>query len=401
MANKVIDIGKMPINSAFGMLSQTPKNYDERNFYVRTLQQKVDAEWSYRPNLVDIEYEDGWNSGDYWKTEGYPELEWKPIEVVVQQVKSDKGTDISEDCRRFVFKNIREDRFRIGCKFRFAPNYDPFAEQKSKNVWLATNRDDVKLTSSVVAQRCNGALGSVYKDVQGVSHFHYEPALLGKDLSSTSLNYNEVAVSPQSGLTVICQHNKYTAEYKLNQRFIVGYDEVYRVKAINKFYSSSTNDPMDVGLMRIYMEITEKSHYDDFVNRIAYEEEPKVKIDVDDKHDREFRIEFAKPDYIPADLGSAEVEFQPVLKDSYGSVWEDAVFTVECKLDNWPEAREFDQYDNPYFELRIDDNGVFSLRRKKLYPNGDITVKCFVPAEGSPTGAEISSSFKMTMRGLE
>ena len=56
--------------------------------------------------------------------------------------------------------------------------------------------------------------------------------------------------------------------------------------------------------------------------------------------------------------------------------------------------------DNPYFELKKGDN-TFSLRRKKLYPNGDITVKCFVPAEGSPTGAEISSSFRMTMRGLE
>lgn len=400
MANKVIDIGKMPINSAFGMLSQTPKNYDEKNFYIRTLQQKVDAEWAYRPNVVGIEYEDGWNAGDYWTAAGYPEPEWKPIEAVVQQVKTDKGTDISEDCRRFVFKNIREDRFRIGSKFRFAPNYDPFAEQKKKNVWLVTNRDDVKITSSVVAQRCNGLLGSVYEDAQGVSHYHYEPVILGKDLSSTSLSFNEVAVSPQSGLTVICQHNRHTAEYKLNQRFIVGYDEVYRVKAINKFYSNSTNDPMDVGLMRIYMEITEKSHYDDFVNRIAYEEEPKVKIDVSDAHDREFRIEFSKPDYIPTNLGFEEVEFVPVLKDSYNSVWDSVGFTVECTLDNWPESREYDQYDNPYFELK-DTTAKFSLRRKRLYPNGDLTVKCFVPAEESPTGAEISSSFKLTMRGLE
>lgn len=400
MANKVIDIGKMPINSAFGMLSQTPKNYDEKNFYIRSLQQKVDAEWAYRPNLVGIEYEDGWNAGDYWTADGYPELEWKPIEVLVQQVKTDKGSDISEDCRRFVFKNIREDRFRMGCKFRFAPNYDPFAEQKSKNVWLVTNRDDVKITSSVVAQRCNSLLGSVYEDAQGVSHYHYEPVILGKDLSSTSLYFNEVAVSPQSGLMVICQHNRYTAGYKLNQRFIVGYDEVYRVKAINKFYSNSTNDPMDVGLMRIYMEITEKSHYDDFVHRIAYEEEPKVKIDVSDAHDKEFRIEFSKPDYIPASLGSEEVEFVPVLKDSYNSVWDNVSFTVECKLDNWPEVREYNQYDNPYFELK-DSTSAFSLKRKRLYPNGDLTVRCFVPAEESPTGAEISSSFKLTMRGLE
>ena len=117
--------------------------------------------------------------------------------------------------------------------------------------------------------------------------------------------------------------------------------------------------------MRIYMEITEKSHYDDFVNRIAYEEEPKVKIDVNDAHDREFRIEFSKPDHIPANLGSEIVEFVPVLKDSYGSEWNDVSFNVECVLDNWPASREFDQYDNPDFELEKSDN-TFSLRRKKL-----------------------------------
>ena len=56
MANKVIDIGKMPFNSAYGSWSQTPKNYDGNNFYTRTLQQQADAEWEHRPNLVGIEY---------------------------------------------------------------------------------------------------------------------------------------------------------------------------------------------------------------------------------------------------------------------------------------------------------------------------------------------------------
>lgn len=400
MANKVIELGDLPMHDSFWSLSQTPKNYDESNFYIRTLQQKVDAEWPYRPNVVDIEYEEGWNAAGYWDSPGYPETEWRPIEVVVQTVKTDRGADISEDCRRFVFKNIREDRFKIGSRFRFAPNYDPFADQKAKNVWLATNRDDVNATSSVVAQRCNGTLGSVYKDAQGVSHRHYEPVILGKDLSSTSMYYNQVAVSPQSGLMVICQHNRYTAEYRLNQRFVVGYDEVYRVKAINKFYSNSTNDPRDVGLMRIYMEITERSHYDDFSNRIAYEEEPKVSIEANDEHDREFSILFSEPEYIPADLGAAEVRFAPVLRDSYNEEYKGYAIKVECSLENWPASREFDQESNPYFEVRWGD-GWFSLRRKKLYTNGDLVVKCYVPAEESPTGAEVSSVFRMTMRGLE
>ena len=59
MANKVIDIGKMPFNSAYGSLSQTPKNYDGNNFYIRTLQQKEDAERESRPKLASIKTEEG------------------------------------------------------------------------------------------------------------------------------------------------------------------------------------------------------------------------------------------------------------------------------------------------------------------------------------------------------
>ena len=71
MARKVVDI----TNSAnsYDILSQTPKNYSKDNYFLKELQDKVNAEWRYRPNRVDIEYENNWGVQTY-----------TPIEVVIQ-----------------------------------------------------------------------------------------------------------------------------------------------------------------------------------------------------------------------------------------------------------------------------------------------------------------------------
>lgn len=57
MAHKVINIGSRNVDSSSFMLSQTPPNYDKKNFYIKGLQDKVNAEWPYRANRALIEYE--------------------------------------------------------------------------------------------------------------------------------------------------------------------------------------------------------------------------------------------------------------------------------------------------------------------------------------------------------
>lgn len=400
MANKIIDISDGQFDSAFNMLSQTPNNYDEKNFYIKTLQQKIDREWKYRHNRVSVEFEVGWNNTDYRNSSSqYPISSWEPLEVIVQAVKTDKGTDISEDCRRLVFKDIRENRFSIGSKFRFPENYDIFAAQKVKNTWLVTNKDSVSITSSVVIERCNGTIGSIYEDEQKIAHFHYEPVIQGRELSSTSFRYNEVAVAQQSGLIITCQHNKYTRDYKINQRFIIGYDQVYRVKAINKFYANSTGNPQDIGLMTLYLEVTEKSAYDDFVNRIAYEQEPKIHIENNSVNDEEFVIGFKLPSTIPTYLTEETIKFVPQLTGPYGAEYDNVRIYVECSLENYPQNKVFDMDNNPYFKITYEGNN-FYLQRTKIYLAGDLNVKCYIPAEYSPTGAEISSSFTIVMKKM-
>ena len=335
MARKVVDI----TNSAnsYDILSQTPKNYSKDNYFLKELQDKINAEWRYRPNRVDIEYENSWGVQTY-----------TPIEVVIQSVRSEKGSAISNDCRRIVFKNILEDRFVIGSKFKFSEKYDLNTEDKNKNVWLATNTDNVKMTSSMIIERCNGTLGSVYVDNQGITQYHYEPVIQGKDLSAVNLFYNEVAVSPQSQLLVIAQHNEFTKKYYINQRFIVGYDKVYRIKAINKFYANSTNDPENVGLMRIYLELTESCIYDNFDTRIAYQNSPGVHLTT--IKDSSYSIKLSKPEYIPVNLTDDPITFTMVVVNERGQEFPEINISVDCVLENLPSGADqsnyFDYIDN-------------------------------------------------------
>lgn len=377
MAHKIVDITRSA--NSYDILSQTPKNYDKNNYFLKELQHKVNAEWKYRPNRVDLEYEATWGKEDF-----------KPMEVVMQSVKSEKGTDISDDFRNIVFQNILEDRFHIGSKFRFGTDYNLNALQNKKNTWLVVNANTASMTASCVVQRCNGTLGSVYKDEQGVSHYHYEPVIQDKGLSSVNLFYNETAVSPQSELLIIAQHNEFTKNYFINQRFVIGYDKIYRVKAINKFYSNSTYDPYDVGLMRIYLEITESCIYDDFEKRIAYQNDSEIYIS-HDKNDSSYQLQFTTPEYIPVNLPTEPLLFTAVIKKDDGTEYIKPV-TVESNLENLPDGID----PNIYYSCEVEDN-TFTLKRNRVYVNGDLHIKCIIEAQDSPSGEELSFSFDMVM----
>lgn len=404
MARKITDITHSA--SRYDILSQTPKNHSEDNYFLKELQEKIIAEWEYRPNRADVEYETRWG-----------EQEWSPLEVVVQSVKSEKGSAISDDCKNLVFRNLSEDRFQVGSRFRFSPDHDLGAADEEKNVWITTNMNRAKMTRSVVVERCNGILGSTYVDSQGVTRFHYEPVIQGKDLSAVSMFYNETAVSPQSQLLVTAQYNRFTRAYKINQRFIVGaryYDDakgewvgqVYRVKAINRFYSNQTSVPENVGLLRIYLELTESGAYDDWENRIAYQQEPTVRIDEREGGQsgkkRKCFIAFKTPDVIPTGLTSAPIVFTPVVRDETGKEYPEAsrAIVASWSLDNLPPGADGSKFVD--FRQANDAAGTtFEISRKKVYLNGDIRITCALDAESSPSGEALDASFGMTMRQQE
>ena len=60
------------VKDPYYLITQTPPNLVKDNYYLHELQEKVDADWEYRPNCVWIEKEDGIGVEKY-----------SPIEVVI------------------------------------------------------------------------------------------------------------------------------------------------------------------------------------------------------------------------------------------------------------------------------------------------------------------------------
>lgn len=387
MSRKVINITHSA--NKYDILSQTPKNYDKDNYFLKELQDKVNIEWRYRPNRVDVEYEDRWGESTY-----------KPLEVVVQSVLSEKGTAVSNDIRRLVFRNILEDRFNLGNRFRFSEDYDITKADIDKNVWLVINLNKVNMTSSVIVERCNGTLGSTYLDEQGITQYHYEPVVQSMDLTAVNFFYNQTLISPQSQLVVIAQHNEFTRNYKINQRFIIGYDKIYRIKAINKFYSSSTYNPEDVGLIRMYLEVTEDtSEYDDFKHRIAYQGDIST---VHISENKEYNLVFSTPvDNFPTSLHDNDpVTFTPAVKDQDGNyiTLDPSAYHVEWDLENLPAGVSKEAF----VSVTMDGNtGAFTCERERIYLRGSMIITVTVDAEHSPSGEELSVSIPLTLDSLE
>ena len=197
------------------LFSQTPPNFVKDNYYLKMIQMKIDSEWPYRPNRKWIEEE----------KEAGTEL-YEPLEVVIQSVKNDKGEAVSDDWYRLVFKDCRRQN-KVGYRYRFSYEFDPTETDNKKNIWIGLNQTTMSPTSSQVVCRCNGNIGSIYTDENGQTSYHYEPVIQPSKLSNPMFDYSEVAIDPDGSMTLIAQYNKYTKQYYINQRFIIGTDRVY------------------------------------------------------------------------------------------------------------------------------------------------------------------------------
>lgn len=380
MAHKVTDISKLG-EPRYTMISQTPKDRSQKNWFLKELQDKYDAEWRYAPNVVTIEYEKTWGKEDF-----------DEIEVRDQKVHSDKNKTYSDDVKRLVFRDLWEKRFRIGSKFRFSERFDIESPEEERNLWLATNASYSSPGTSVVVTRCNGRLGSMFTDAQGVSKAHYEPVIFGGELKGVSVYDSQTAFSPESELTAVMQHNAYTAQYYINQRFVIGYDQTYRVKGLNKFYSQTTNNPHDPGLMILYLEITERSEKDNFDTGIAYNENHDVVMEPTEESSGDLSIEWKEPAEIPASLPPEPTRFEAVIKKGGKEIGGAIQFAYE--LENLPAGVDPERY----VGFKVDGNS-FTIWRNRVYLNGNVRIKASIPASKSGDGG-YSVAFAMRMGGL-
>ena len=361
------------------LLSQTPPNYVPENYYMKELQQKIDADWPYRPNRFDIEKEFVMGSEIY-----------EPIQVVLQSVKNDKGTEVADDWMRVVYRNIHQDT-HIGERFRFSQDLDHKAPLDKRSIWLAVNHDGVNQTSSQVIRRCNGTIIGIYTDENGVKVYHEEPVVQGDKLTTTTFQYNEVAIDPKGQLTILAQYNKYTKQWYINQRFVIGTNTVYKVANIIANDTETTYNPEDVGVIRVYLDIDQIGKRDDFVKRIAYNGDLDRPIgDVENAHteadEKVIKILDANDQQINVpDILLQTFTFKPAL--FINNVMSSDAVSVDFSLAGaYAEMARLGDFVNIAVE-----NGVYTLTKVANDPGLILHVRCYT--------TEVELAFDMRLNG--
>lgn len=363
----------------YDLITQTPKNFSKDNYFLKELQEKVWADWEYRPNRVDVEQETGIGAETYF-----------PLEVVIQNIKTDKGEQVSDDYKRLVFREI-DYQVRLGSRFRFSFDFDLEQPDIDKNIWLVTNKVETAPTSGVVVTRCNGTLGSIYvKD--GKSYYHYEPCVSATKLTSANFHYANEIVVQQSQIILLVQHNQYTREYEVNQRFILGYDKVYKIKAIDKFNSLTTYKPEDVDIIVLYAEIDERAAEDDFEHRIAYNKADMPPVVTEEPTIGNLTFKITEPNPLPTDLYSTPIRFEVGLYNGDNLV--DAAIQVKAELAGTDDPEQ-------YYELVVESENSFTLRRRKIYTRSSLIVTCYITEEASPNGSAYSQSIELSLKRRE
>lgn len=377
---KIINTSFEPVTS-YNAISQTPPNLVTDNYYLQSLQDKVNADWDFRYNRVIVEEERPFASGQY-----------QELEVVIQSVRNDKGVKVSDDIRRLVFRDITYD-VQIGAKFKFAYNFKIDQPEQDKNIWLVTNKDSTSPTAQVVISRCNGTLGSLYKDEKGEVQKHYEPVICTTDLQAANLYYNNTIITPQAQVVLIVQYNEYTKNYFLNQRFIVGYDKVYKVKGINNFNSLHTNNPLDVGTIMLYVDLDEKSAKDNFTDRIAFNEDGEEQNipDITLPEDQDYSIKCISPEVLPNEANTQGTEFQFAIYQGEQQV--PSTFTFSYVLENTEMLPN-------YVKIEEKNGDSIFIQKIRNYNRGELKVNCVGIPTDAPDGTELSYSFSLSLRGL-
>ena len=101
------DTTKTIDNSIF-LKAKLPKNMVGDNYYIENMQHKRNLDWEYRYNRVGIEEE---LHKQIFYTDKDPS--YTPIDVVITDVKNDRGEDLGTDWAHIAFKDLRHNNTRV------------------------------------------------------------------------------------------------------------------------------------------------------------------------------------------------------------------------------------------------------------------------------------------------
>lgn len=388
------------IESSMFLKAKLKKNMVGDNYYIETLQSKIDEEWNYRHNVFDIEEE---NKKQMVYTNQKPK--YTPVEVVMQHVVTEKGEKLADDWKKLVFRNMKHDVFR-GKRFRFSLNFEKNTEyteeekQKESSIWLGVNLDSVSPTSSIVVRRCNSNLvlaGSPTLSYDNITEYHSEPCVLDDDFKYINIYMNSVVNVNQAEIYATMQYNHFTKNIKVNDRFLIGNvdledkqnNSVFKVKAVSKYTSDSTfnvgniTEDTDVSLVVIALDKDLLSEKEDLTNRVAMQPTLyKVVNDIELEHPN--FVEDTNIEKNPDEIPEIKEQYELVISsdcDNHILLEETGIFT--CKLlCNKQEVEMHNMTcvanllgtdkDSTYFELTQVDKSTFAVYNKRPYLNNKL-----------------------------
>lgn len=387
-------INSTNIDSSALLKAKLPNNLQTDNYYLESLQHKINYEWEYRFNRFDIEEENSFGSEQY-----------HPLEVIIDTVYDEKlKTELSNDWRKLIFRDIRHP-LTLGQRFRFGINaWGKDISNENKSIWILANYNSFSPTAGCVVRRCDATLNMISEDGKD---FHYEPCCFEDDFKAVNTWFDVSINTPQAQVCAIAQYNDYTKKIKINHRFIMGETDlddsennlVYRVKAVNKCRSKTTFNNKNVSFVVLALDLDSISPQDDLVNRIAFNapvfhvikneeliEGPIEKPTVDTY---ELKIQQTNGKEFPEKIFlNDEIECQVICYKNN----EQYNIPIEITLDLLKTTN-----DNYYYDFVDKGNGVFSIRNKKMYIKDKLEITCIAKDE---TTDEIKSQFYLQLGGV-
>lgn len=227
-------------------LASSETNKPPRKQYQEDWQELVNQQIGNAYNWYDIEIE------QVPGTQEYVDIKAR----VSYALAPGTGTKLSDDWKQLIFQNPLDNYARMGKRFRY---YD--------NIWLTVNSERYGSPSeNCIVHRCNNTLNFLLTD----GCIHQEPCVIDNNLKYGNIYYNNSVNVAQGTIYVWVQMNQYTKHINVNDRFILGYNKVFKVKAITNYLSENTFIHDGAPIIKLEMQVDSTLSTDDFENRITY-----------------------------------------------------------------------------------------------------------------------------------
>ena len=352
------------------------------NYYLSSIQDKINYEWEFRANKIDLKEEVKRGTQKY-----------KDVQVAMDDVFDEKTkTTLSDDWRKIIFRDINHDK-DIGKRFLIRNNFNEINGPES--VWLLINASKMTATAGGIIRRCNNNIAMKLKD----GSIHYEPCVLETEFKSSNLYYDESIVIPQSQIYMILQDNEYTKKIKINDRYILGAtdledranNDIFKVNATVKFKTGTTFDVSDNKLVYVGLNRDAVDERDDLINRVAYQatsnidpddkpvvpDDPDVPIE-DNYNVKLFNLDENKEIYEDKILLDEENNYKIIIYKNGEEIKDLSNFEI-----NYISDLVGTDKDEFYYELSFDkDNkNIFSIMNKRTYVKDKLQINILIKSK--------------------